>query len=361
LEELKLDVRIFRLFHSAPQSQISARGIYLGQQALVTSVPADIQESERQKIHESLLRLQNKGLIAPVPGTDSFQITGPGKSTYPELLIWERQKHDYDKLTQTNRKRRFWSRLGDFVYLGGIFAGFSGLIIASMATRGYGDLWVSISLMSASAILIFVGLPFTYWRISKFIVPSEDRVFIRMWEAYDLLLKYESEKKQEYLKQCTKRLEGAARVLRRKKPASTWDLVEKKIYVALRELGNYTQGKIMPAVGKNEIRKALSDVSQIGSLLLERDVSGILKLSEDLGPTKVLAGWRAVFSWTEIRAKPLVLAITLILVSSLVLVGGFFAIRSFLSEPTLTYALIVFTTGFATSLMIFIEVYLRRG
>jgi len=351
---------LFKLFRENLAKQFSARSIYLSERDKILSVPADIQERERQKIHESLLRLQNRNLIAFVRGTDYFQITSIGGSKYPEDLIWENQKPKYAALMAKNKARRLWRALLVFTCIGAAISFPYGAYVSTTSVRYSEAFWIGVSFVCLCLVFVLLSYVVDY-RSSKLKLSSEDQVFIRLWEAYDSLSKFEREGKPEYRKDCIKRLSRAAKTLGAKQFASSWDMVEVNIYGAFRGLSNYIRGKTIPGVKKNEIRKAAFNVIRILSLLEDRDAAGLVGLSEEFGPTKVLVGWRLLLSWTELSSRPLNLTLVLVSVFLSALIGGSLIILNFLKEPAQSQTLLIFTTALTICVAIVLAVCLKRS
>lgn len=350
---------MFKLFRENPSKRLSAGGIYQSEREKILSVPIDIQQRETQKIHESLLRLQNRNLIAFVGGTDYFQITGVGKSKYPEDLIWEDQKPVYEALTAKSWARRLWRILLISTYVGAAISFPYGLYMSVTSTRYSEAFWVGVSFVCLCLAFLLLSWVADY-RSSKLKLSNEGKIFIRLWEAYGSLSKFEQEGRPEYQRDCIRRLNRVAKTLRAKHFVSSWDMVEANIYGAFRGLSDHIRGMIIPAVKKNEIRKAAVNIVRILSILESRDVAGLVGLSAELGPTKVLVGWRLLLSWSELSSRPLVLTLALSTIYVSALIGGYLVILNVMKEPFQSQALVIHTTAATGFLAIFLAVFLRR-
>lgn len=349
---------MFKLFRSNRGKVLSARGIYQSERDRLVSVPIDIQQEETERIRDSLSRLQNKGLITQVGG-ESFRLSDAGESTYSEDLIWESQRHDHEELAEKHKKWQMWRRISfSMMPLGLIFLLLGGSLLFLSGGR-YVEFWVGVSLLLVWLVLwLVVGPVLDRWA-SKLRLPSEDRVFIRLWEAYEFLSKYEHKKKEEHLKECIAKLRSVSKFLRARQFSSSWSTVEERIYPAFRKLGDLLNSKAIPLIEQGKIRQVSSMIIDIASSLRERDISEVLNLTKDLEPSKISAPRRWFLFLGELRTRRRTLALTLVLVFSLIISAGFWIISFLANRPVLSYAETAFGLWFGTMILIFLEVYLR--
>jgi len=355
----KSAIKIFELFHAGPSVELDPIDVYqLGRDKL------GIPEATQQQIHEDFLWLQRQGLIATVLGKrERYQLTELGKSTLPEDLIWEDQKDYHAKLLQKNSKARIWLYVSRLFFILFFTFGIVFLVLTAKISVGpiledglhfifslsytlEDGLYIIIRLiLGISSLLSIVCFIFFDQQYTKSGLSNEELVFVNMWESYQSLKAYESEKEPAYLKESIKKLHIVARTLQARGYTSFWEL-ENRIQDAFQKVGYFIRSTMIPSIEQKEIREALRQIVTISSLYKARDIVGLTSFAEGLGKIE-MPRERRIISLIELRTRPFYFSLKLIGVLTVILLAGSCGVSTIQGRPLISYADSIFFFWFA--------------
>jgi len=284
-----------------------------------------------EDIREAFSWLKRKGVIDSPMGSDRCSMTGTGKTIPPEYLIWKEHKELYEKLQKRIAERKRWGNALALVFL-------VTMAVAMIILWSKGPLYIeyALALIAVAFMIVTAGGN----RKLRPPIPGEDQMFAKMWKAYESLRSYELEKKERDLNECVKTLDDVSKILLRER-SSIWALVEDKIFGMFHKLGTYIKDTVIPLLRKGEAERVRSHIVEIGTLLQERDVQGLIGFVGSLD-VKAPTMKSRIPSLSELAAKPIARFALGVIGFSVLIVLGFYGVSILQNQPLTSYAHLMF-------------------